>query len=494
MRTIVASLALLLLVAPTGPLVAQGDTFGAIEGTIHERSTIRSVVGARVTVRRVEPDTNVSATAAPDATGRFRFDSLPPGRYRARASSPALDSLRVLPAATDLLIVPGRVVIADFTLPASTTLRDAVCGNARLAERTAAVVGRAIDADAEDRPLAGAELVAIWMEFPSDRSTSGYIPTRRVVVAKTGQGGEYRICGVPTETWFTLQLRDHGRASPRLWFVIGMEEGAIARDLSLSARTAPTIAALDSLERAARDNARGRREDELQVVGPAQLSGTVRGLSGEPFAGAHVHVRHARASTVSDSAGRFSLGDLPAGTQVLVVRHPGYTPAELPVELRPGKRVDQAVLLVRPLALDAIETDDLEAFDANRRTNPYGQFLSQAQIEGKKHAVEAIDLFDDLLGFTVFGRGPTARVISNLALANKVECSEASVIIHGGQGRRVNEVTPREIAAIEAYADAAFVPGRFIGQADCGVVVLWLRKITRPTVRPAVGLGINGYP
>ena len=311
---------------------------------------------------------------------------------------------------------------------------------------------------------------------------------------KTGQAGEYRICGVPTETWFTLQLRAHGRASPRLWLIVGIEEGATARDLSLSARTAPMIAALDSLERAARGNAHGRREHELQTMGTAELSGTVRGLSGAPLVGAQVHVRHARASTVSDSAGRFSLGDLPAGTQVLVVRHPGYKLAELPVELRPGKRVDQAVLLVRPLALDAIESADLEVFDANRRTNPYGQFLTQAQIEGKKHAAETIDLFDDLLGFTVFGRGTTARVISNLALTNRVDCSEARVIVHGGQGRRVNDVTPREIAALEAYADAAFVPGRFIGQADCGVVVLWLRKNTRPTVRPAVGLGTNGYP
>ena len=494
MQTLIASLAFLLVLAPAGSLVAQGTALGAIEGTIHERSAVRSVLAARVSVRSVDPDTTVSATAAPDATGRFRLDSLPPGRYRARVVSPSLDSLRVPPAATELLIGPGRVVIADFTLPASTSLRDAVCGNSRLRERTAAVVGRAIDADAEDRPLVGADLVASWMEFPADRWSRGTMPTKRVVVVKTGPEGEYRVCGVPTETVFTLQLRDHGRASPVLWLLMANDEGAIARDLSLSARTAPTIAALDSAERAVKRTARGEREVELQMTGTAELSGTIRALSGDPVVGAHVHVRHARASAVSDSAGRFALGDLPAGTQVLIVRHPAYRLAELPVELRPARRVDQTVLLVRPVALDAIETDELEAFDVSRRTNPYGQFLTQAQIDGKKHLAETIDLFDDLLGFTVFGRGSNARVISNLALANHVACSEASVIIHGGQGRRINDVAPGEIAAIEAFADPAFVPGRFIGQADCGVVVIWLRKITRPTVRPAAGLGINGYP
>ena len=494
MRTSLAFLAFLLVVAPAEALPAQGSAVGAIEGTIRERSAVRSVLAARVSVRRVEPDTTVSATAAPDATGRFRLDSLPPGRYRARLVSRSLDSLRVAPESAEVQIGPGRVVIADFTLPSSRTLRDLVCGDARLADRTAAVAGRAIDADADDRPLAGAELVATWMEFPGEGSSRGSMPTRHVAVVQTGPAGEYRICGVPTERLFSLQLRDHGHVSPLLWLLMANDEGAIARDLSLSARSAPTIAALDSLTRAPRRSAAGGEVAELQTVGTSELAGTVRGLSGDPIAGAHVRVRHARASTLSDSAGHFVLSDVPAGTQVLVVSHPGFTLAEVPVEPRPGRRVDQNVLLVRPLTLDAIETVELEAFDVNRRTNPYGQFLTQGQIDGKKHAEETIDLFDDVLGFTVFGRGPSARVISNLALANRAACSEASVIIHGGQGHRVNDVTPHQVAAIEAYADPAFVPARFIGQADCGVVVIWLRKISRPTVRPAVGLGTNGYP
>jgi hypothetical protein len=85
-------------------------------------------------------------------------------------------------------------------------------------------------------------------------------------------------------------------------------------------------------------------------------------------------------------------------------------------------------------------------------------------------------------------------VISNVALASHRQCSEASVVVQGGQGRRINDVTPSQIAGIEAYADAAFVPGRFAGQADCGVVVIWLRKIVHPTPPAATGLRANGYP
>jgi hypothetical protein len=207
-----------------------------------------------------------------------------------------------------------------------------------------------------------------------------------------------------------------------------------------------------------------------------------------------VHVRHARSSAVTDESGQFALGDLPGGTQMLVVRHPGYTPAELPVELRPGKRADRAVLLVRPRTLDAIQSRDLDEFDAMRRTNPYGQFLTREQIDKKKSAVETVDLFDDLLGFTALGSGPNARVISNMALASHRQCTEASIDMQGGQGRRINDVTPSQIAGIEAYADGAFVPGRFAGRADCGVVVIWVRKVTAPTPHATAGLRANGYP
>jgi hypothetical protein len=425
------------------------------------------VRSAKIAVRRMEPDSGVRAMAEPDGRGRYRVDSLPPGRYQVRVVSVALDSFRVPIPATEVRITPGRVVLADFTLPSGEMLRDALCGEGRLGPRRAAVVGRAADADA-DRPLADAEMVASWMEFPVDRLTGRSQPTPRETVVKTGKGGEYLLCGVPTETLFTLRLRSHGRAGAVVQLLVAEDEGIIARDLSLGA------------------------------VGTAELSGTVRGLSGEPFAGAEVRVRDARSSARSDSVGRFLLHDLPAGTQILVAQREGYAPTELPVELRPGKRVDQSVLLVRPQTLDDVRMSEsaleYEAFDANRRLNPYGQFLTVEQIDKKKSASETVDLFDDVLGFTAFGHGDSARVISNTALAKDAKCSSATVFIQGVEGRRINDVAPRQIAGIEAYSDAQFVPARFAGHADCGVIAIWLRKSTPSAPSTGPTLRANGYP
>ena len=497
-RSTIASVAALLVLASARPAAAQQDAPGAVEGTIRDRSAFRSVRAARISLRRVDPDTGVSATAEPDVGGRYRIDSLPPGRYHVSVVSAALDSLRVTPPATEVHISPGRVVLADFTLPSGFALRDAMCGDGRLGARRAAVVGRAIDADADDRPLAGAEVVGVWMDFPVDRTTGRSRPSRRVAVVKTGRGGEYLMCGVPTETLFTLRLRSQGRAGAVVRLLLSEEEVIIARDLSLSPRNAPAIAELESLEGAATARGGEAARDELRSAGTAELTGTVRGLAGQPFVGAQVRVRDARSSAVSDSAGRFLLRELPAGTQILVVQHPGYAVAELPVELRPDKRVYQSVLLVRPRTLDDVRITESalehEAFDASRRLNPYGQFLTQEQIDQKKNATETVDLFDEVLGFSAFGHGDSARVITNTALANNLECSNASVFIQGAPARRINDVAPHQIAGIEAYADAAFVPSRFAGQADCGVIVIWLRKAPRAAPSRGPQLGGNGYP
>jgi hypothetical protein len=481
------------------PVAAQQETPGAVEGTIHEQSAFRSVRAAQIAVRRVEPDTALRTTTAPDGSGRYRVDSLPPGRYQVRIVSAALDSFRAPIPTMEVRITPGRVVLADFTLPSGEMLRDALCGDGRLGPRRAAVVGRATDADADDRPLADAELVATWMDFPVDRLTGRSQPTPRVTVVKTGKGGDYLLCGVPTETLFTLRLRSRGRAGALVQLLVPEDEGVIARDLSLSTRSASAPAsASDSVRTGGVAGTSGPTTGARPAMGTAELSGTVRGLSGEPFANAEVHVRDASASVRSDSAGRFLLRDLPAGTQILVVERAGYAATELPVELRPGRRVDQSVLLVRPQTLDDVRMSEsaleYEAFDANRRLNPYGQFLTVEQIDKKKSATETVDLFDDVLGFTAFGHGDSARVISNMALARDVKCSSATVFIQGVEGRRINDVAPRQIAGIEAYADPQFVPARYAGQADCGVVAIWLRKYTPPAPSRGPTLRGNGYP
>jgi hypothetical protein len=482
--------------AAAAPLHAQQRPLGALEGTLLEPVDSRSVRGAELSLRRIDAASSHAVTARADAHGRYRLDSLPIGRYRMEIAGPTLDSLALAAPAREVRIESGRTTRLDFTLPSGVALRDVVCRDTVLERGRVAVAGHAFDADA-GRALARAELVAKWMEFPEARSRRRSAPTRRVTVVRTGAAGQYRVCGAPSETLFSLQLRHGGRATPGVRLIVSDVEGAVVRDFSLSARSAPSVETLDSLEGVV--DAGGARR-ELELVGDASLAGEVRGLSGQPIAGARVHVRDARAQATTDSAGRFALASLPAGTQILVVQHAGFPDAERVVDLRAGRPAEQVVLLVKPAPPDPEDVTatlpEYAQFDANRRTNTSGQFITLGEIDAKKSTTETVDLFDDILGFSAFGHGPDARLMSNRALSRNAACTSAGVFVQAAlrESHRINDVTPGQIGAIEAYADADFLPARYAGRGECGVIVIWLRKSPRATPKPLGRLRENGYP
>jgi hypothetical protein len=477
------------------PTLAAQQRVGSLHGTVRERVDTRSARAAIVSLVESASESSPTITARPDAQGQFHVDSLLPGRYLIQVGIPTLDSLEISLPPERIEIEAGKTSRFDVTLPSGTTLRDAVCQGLRLSEEKVAIAGHAINADT-DRPLPGADVVASWVHNFIDAKTHEIVTQTRGASVKTGPNGEYRMCGVPSGTVLSLQVQHGGRATPVVRVAVSDEEGAVVRDFSLSPRTSPPASALDSVARVLAVNGRDTTREELALVGTAKITGEVRALTGEPVAGAEVRVRDARSSTLTDSAGRYTLDALPAGTQILVVRRLGYPIVEMPVELRPERSASRDVLLRRSVVLDSVhvvgERTSYPEFERNRRSNTFGQFLTHEQIK-KLHVTEAADLFINVFGFTALGRGSQARIVSNKALRSHGECQEANVVIDNAEWQSINHVAPSEIAGIEAYADEAFVPARFQGRAQCGVIVIWLRKESdRPM--PPMGLSGNGYP
>src|SRR5215204_1717706 len=484
MRNLLIAVTLGLLVRGL-PLAAQQRPVGALRGTLHEKIESRSVRGASVSLVSVDAESSPTINTRPDAQGQFHLDALQPGRYLVQVSSPTLDSLELSLPPEQVEIAAGKASRFDFTLPSGT----------RLGEGKVVVAGRALNADT-DRPLPGADVVAAWVHNYIDKTTLKIVTQMRGASVKAGANGEYRMCGVPSGTLLSLQLQHEGRAGTVVRVAVTDEEGAAVRELSISPRTSPTTSALDSVARVLSVDGRDSTREELKLVGTASLTGEVRSLTGEPVAEAEVHVRDGRATTVTDSAGRYTLTGLPSGTQLLVVRHLGYPLVEAPVELRPGKTMTRDVLLRRNLVLDSVRVvanrTEYTEFERNRRTHTFGQFLTLEQID-KMKATETGDLFLNVLGFSVFGHGSQARIVSNSALARHPECRNATVVVNGLEGGTLNSVAPSQIAGIEAYADETFVPARFEGRSQCGVIVIWLRKAAARPMPPS-GLSGNGYP
>ena len=262
-----------LLVCASTQASGQAMRRGRVEGTITERVRSRTGANASVEVVRIDSDLASSFRSTPDTNGRFHIDSLPDGHYAVQLSSATLDSLDLVLPLKELQIVAGQTVRADLALPGGTAMRDAVCRGAKLGKGEGVVAGRATDGETT-RAVADATVFVTWMDISVDRATLETVSQRRGGTVITGARGEYRLCGVPTGSWLSIQLEHADRTSGIMRVTVSDEEGAVVRNLSLSPREAPRVA-MDSSrpEAASSGNPSGTRQravtlDSVRVVAP----------------------------------------------------------------------------------------------------------------------------------------------------------------------------------------------------------------------------------
>jgi hypothetical protein len=492
---IVASVVVSVAALPS-PAAAQQAAVGRLEGTLVASRDAAPPRAAWVSMVRLDPEGGVTFNAKPDDRGRFAVESLPAGRYLVQVGTATLDSLDVALPPSELRIQGGQTSRAEFALPAGARLRDAICQGLKLPQGKVAVAGRATDADT-DRPIAAASIIAAWTALVFDSAHVRVLPEQRVATVLTDEQGDFRLCGVPSDRPLFLPVQHAGRASAVVRIEVSEAQGASVQHLSLSGTTAPTIAALDSVARLTTGGPDSARP-ELALTGTARLRGVVLGAGDRPLAGAEVHVRDAAAWAETDSAGRYGLDALPAGTQVLVVRQLGYTFAELPVGLRPGQTTTRDVALERVSRLDTMQVraqrPAYAEFEQHRRTNQLGKFLSLSQLQVYKGR-QTSDLVGLLGDFVVVGSGPRARVVSRSMWQNR-KCTSANIVIDRNEGMSINDVQPEAIAGMEGYSDPSTAPAAYGGRADCGLIVIWLRTVgdRQRRFKDSSPLKYNGYP
>ena len=467
------------------PLAAQT---GRIQGTIKETTRPRGVKGASVLVARLDPDPPLAFDAKPDDQGRYHFDALPVGRYMIQLTHQALDSLELSLPASEVFIVAGRTAEVPFSLPTSLALRDAVCRGLTLGNNTGAVTGHVVDADTE-QPLANADVALSWTDLSFDRKTLHSTKEQHDSWVRTGPRGEYRICNVPTGSWLLIQLQYAGRAGNAVRVSVSGEEAVVVRNLSLSVAEAPTLTTLDSAGATVRGLDSEPSADDsvangLYLTGTAAVSGVVLGEGGRPLDDVEVRVVNARPVTRTDAAGRFTLNNLPSGTQLLGVRRIGYLVGDVAVELRPNRTVTQNVLLRRVVSLDSMRVVGRRSryadFEYRRKSSPTGRFLTANDL-AREHATELAPVIQHVGGFTIVGAGPNTQVFSTAAKAGRPNCKEVNVVIDGVDQAAINMVPPHDIAALEIYPEAAGAPGQY--RSECGLILIWTKrwKSTPPT-------------
>src|SRR5690349_17340800 len=351
------------------------DQAGRVDGVVYDSVHARKLAGAHVVAVGTGSRSEVRREATSDSTGRYHLDSLPLGRYLVGFESPLLDSLEVTMTPREATVVPGQVATLDLAMPSAAKLRSAVCPGVALSKDLGVVYGHVVNAETEG-PLANASVALQWRELAMWDSAGGKglhpVSNARMASVTTDEGGWYRACGVPAGTWVSVQLQHEGRVGPVLRTLVDDTLGIAIRYLSYA-------------KSAARDT--GEVVDSTSIAnltGTATLTGVVRGPANQPVALAQVHVLGARSTTMTDSAGSFTLSGLPGGTHELEVRRLGYEISNAWVELRDGASVKNDVRMQRVVTLDSVRVvataTRYKEFAAHKKLALGGRFIGPDQI------------------------------------------------------------------------------------------------------------------
>ena len=312
MALLVASLTLMgMLVANQAPQAI--TQMGRVSGQVIEAGTNTPVADARVFVIL---DGELSTAGPPlevvtDRDGGYRFDAVPAGLYRIAA----------LKADFAPPMEPSTMQL--FEMAAGQT----VDGLTVILRRGGVIAGRVLDARAQ--PLAGVGVTALLKRLNSNDRPAGLTSSGAPLLMPFGQSqtnglGEFRILGLAPGEYLIV-------ASARSRF--GEPTTSSSATTVVSPTFFPATADVSAAQPVAvqEDETVSNLTIQLVIVPAFEMSGVVVDEAGAPVAGAMVMLMSGRTGTdslfflsmgppgmsQSDASGRFSFGEVPAGSYTL---------------------------------------------------------------------------------------------------------------------------------------------------------------------------------
>ncbi len=478
---------------------------GTIDTTAHVASaTLSGVVGvvvdslhgAALSGAIIDVD-GTGREGVSDSAGRYRIDSVPPGPHRLGLFHPLLDTLGLSIATNPIDFAAGHVTRAVLATPSPSTLWRLVCAGDTVSAAaapgaiairhavTAAVLGRVLDADA-DNPLAGAAVTLAWTELQLGKET-GMHRTRQVRTATTDASGAFRLCAIPGPVDGDLQATlGDGAATGDIPVAIPGGEIVLA-ELRIATRdtAAPRITVAGSGTSPTQGNL------PPPVTGPAVVTGRVVTTAGTPITGAVVTILGATPSALSRDSGAFALAHVPAGSQTLIVRAIGYAPAEIPMALTSRSPGHVTVTLApSPALLPQVHVQGARLLAlqkigfTERRKIGLGHFLSDSDLTQRATANEVAQLFEGVPGVRVAYVKGNAVLQSTRggSIQSPTGCvvyviDEAPVVSADTGALNIDQyVHASDIGAAEVYQPSE-VPGEFAvgGKTSCVTVVIWTK-------------------
>jgi hypothetical protein len=310
-----AVLAGAMLLSPFGAFFGQNapPKTSRIVGTVVD--SVRGVVlqGAEVMV------SGLASIVMTDSLGRFAVEGIAPGTYEVGVFHPVIEALGLTLTTKPFVLGRDSTGIANLAIPSGKSLASRFCRN-ELASVGPVIAGRVRDPDT-DKPVFGATVSLAWVDI----STSGrnrMVTTSHRLQTEADSAGFFKFCGLPEDLDGTVTASHLGVSTGEVP-VITSGNPLTFENLTIAPPIAPP-----------------RLFPTRGFVG-----GTVFSVDDKPLEGARVEAQPSRVSNVTKSDGTFSLGEVPIGTQLLVVSHVGFLPVRVSVNVTSRQPTDIRVTL-----------------------------------------------------------------------------------------------------------------------------------------------------
>ncbi len=239
----------------------------------------------------------------------------------------------------------------------------------------------------------------------------------------------------------------------------------------------------------------------LPAIGSAQtgsgvLAGQILAEDATPLAQARIRVIGATLFALSGDDGKFTLGPISAGDQVLDVRRLGYVAFVQLVKIPSGQTLTvQLTMVAAPVPLKAVEVkgeaDDLlpamRGFE-QRRARGNGRFFSRTEI-ARMQPRAFTDILRRVPGVQLqsasgaFGGNEMVTMARTTGIMGARRCP-VLFYVNGMPVQITGElsidqyVPPEDVIAIEVYSGTSQIPPEFqsnLLNSRCGVIVIWTR-------------------
>ena len=457
-------------IAALTPVVLHAQT--SISGFVRDSLSGTPLVGASIQLVPSATPWLAGRMVTSDSIGRFRIDTVAPGKYLIGFQHPRLDSLG-LDAVNRTIDVDRAIRFqrVDLALPSGRTFVATLCGGR--ADSTGAIIGRVSSAE-EGTPVASGSVVVRFAQMRIDNGGVRKVQTQ--ALAPFGSDGRYVACGIPTDAPVLVQARAGAGEtlgkqgmSGEIEIVFTPNVPLAHRDLLIAMRTADSTVGAGAAPRAT-----------LARTGTARLTGRVISGDGKPVSGARVSVQDTDAFATSDSIGAFRVAGLPTGTRTVDVIAIGYAPVRASADLRPNRETPVTINIGNKVTtlsgVNVTAKPDRSGF-VKRRATGNGYYLDANEIEarGAQSVASALTTAPSLRGNGFDTANPTRPRISG-----RSNCTPSAYLdgmqIRDGLGGIDDLLTIRRVGGIEVYSNPAEAPPQFRGSSNCAVVVVWTKS------------------